>query len=136
MRILTFILLFILSTDILGQVTKIKIKRAENVDSTFCDFKFTADTSLINKTYRLEKFAFKCEDKMSNKIAEEIRTKLGRPMREKQYYISRPSVAEFVKNACEVKKFVLQKVEVKQGSDIQYIVLIFTYKKKTQPDKN
>ena len=70
---------------------------------------------------------------MSNKTVEEIRTKLGRPSREKQYYVSKLAVADFVKNACSVNKFALQEVEIKQGTDLGHIVIVFTYLKLKKP---
>ncbi len=124
-KILQTIILFVLTSNVFGQVATIKVRR---IDSSSCDYKFVANNDIADKMLRLSKFMFSSPDKFKSKTADEIRSKL-RLIREKPYYVNKFYFDSLIKDVCVVNKFKLTKIEVKSSEDTSHIQINFTYNK-------
>jgi hypothetical protein len=125
MKIPISIIIFLLTSSLLGQVQKIKIKR---FDTLICDYKFVAAPEIMNKIYRIDFFKFTSSDKLKKNTTNVIRLNLSL-VREKALFINKLYFDSLVRNVCIINKFKLNKIEVKQYGDTEHIMIDFNYKK-------
>lgn len=118
-------ILFLLTSSLIGQVVKLKVRRP---DSLVCDYKFFATTDVADKMLRLAMYQFVSPDKLKKNTIDDIRLKL-RFVREKPFYINKLYFDSVFKAVCIVNKFQLTKVEIKSSEDTNHFQIKMTYKK-------
>jgi hypothetical protein len=132
MKVQTSIILILLALSLHSQVQKIKIKK---VDTLTCNYKFIADSSMIDKVYKIDFYKFTSPDKLKKNTIDNIRLNI-RLVREKTLLINKPYFDSLVTNVCIINKFKLNKIEIKKSGDSEHIEINFNYKKIKKKKKN